>query len=132
METNYLAYLPLVILPGVAGLFIWMFVRKDRLHPAEEGKKAVYATTCAGIVGWLTYKGPFLRLAVYTEFLVVACDKVYYFPFNEIVQIERSSHMFRKGYRIRHRNMSYPQRLEVWPSDRDAFEAAIAGKVPLL
>lgn len=81
METNYLAYLPLVILPGVAGLFIWMFVRKDRLHPAEEGKKAVYATTCAGIVGWLTYKGPFLRLAVYTEFLVVACDKVYYFPF---------------------------------------------------
>lgn len=131
METNYLAFLPLVILPAVAGIFIWMFVRKDRRHPAEALERAAYATTCGGIVGWLTYKGSFLRLAVYAEFLVVACDNVYYFPFSGIQQIERRNFLFRKGYRIHHKNPSYPQRIEVWPSDRTAFEAAISAKVPI-
>ena len=132
METNYLAFLPLVILPTVAGVFIWMFIRKDRRHAAEAGKQALYAATCAGIVGWLTYKGPFIRLAVYNEFLAVACDRVYYLPFAEIQQIERRNFLFRKGYRIHHRNPSYPQRIEVWPGDRSAFEAALAGKVQIV
>jgi hypothetical protein len=129
VETNYLAFLPLVILPAVAILFIWMFIRKDRMHAAEAGKQALYSTICGGIVGWWTYKGPFIRLAVYSEFLVVVCDRVYYLPFAEIQQIERRNFLFRKGYRIHHRNPSYPQRLEVWPRDRAAFEAAIAGRV---
>lgn len=126
-----MAFLPLVILPAVAGIFIWMFVRKDRRHAAEAGKTALYAGSCGGIVGWLTYKGPFIRFAVYTEFLVVACDAVYYFPFGEVVQIERRNFLFRKGYRIHHKNPSYPQRIEVWPSDRTAFEAAISAKVTI-
>ena len=132
MATNYLAFLPLVILPTVAGIFIWMFLRKDRRHAAEAGKKALYSTICGGIVGWLTYKGPFIRVAVYPEFLVIACDKVYYLPFSEVVQIERRNFMWRKGYRIQHRNPSYPQRLEVWPGDRGEFEAAVTGQAPLV
>ena len=120
-----------MILPAVAGIFIWMFVRKDRRHAAEAGKTALYAGSCGGIVGWLTYKGPFIRFAVYTEFLVVACDAVYYFPFGEVVQIERRNFLFRKGYRIHHRNPAYPQRIEVWPSDRAAFEAAISARVTI-
>ena len=132
VETNYVALMPLVILPTVAGIFIWMFMRKDRLHAAEVGKKASFATSCGGIVGWLTYKGPFLRVAVYPEFLVVACNKLYYFPFSEIVQVERRQFMFRKGYRIQHRNALYPQRIEVWPGDRAQFESALTGRVPLI
>lgn len=116
----------------MAGFFVWMIIRKNRRHGAEAGKSAIYATNCTGTVGWITYKGVFLRLAVYAEFLVVACNRVYYFPFSEIMHIERHNFLFRRGYRIHHKNPSYPQRIEVWPENRDAFEAAIAGKTKII
>ena len=131
MESNYLAALPAVILPVVIGIFVWIYMRKDRQHAAEAGKTPTFSENCAGVVGWITYKGPFIRVAVYPEFLVVSCDRQYYLPFSQISQIERRSFMFNKGYRIHHNNSEYPKRIEVWVSGRDRFKAAIAGKMTL-
>lgn len=129
MSTDYFAAFPILILLIVGGIFAHIFRRKDRMHASEAGKKPLFTETCAGVIGWLTYKGPFIRLAIYSDFMIVSCDKQYYLPFSSITKIERKSFLFTKGYRIHHRNADMPERIELWLNGRDRFEAACEGKV---
>ena len=129
MSTDYFAAFPILSLLIVGGIFGYIFQRKDRMHASEAGKKHLFTESCAGVIGWLTYKGPFIRLAVYGEFIIVSCDKQYYLPFSAITKIERHSFLFTKGYRIYHRIADYPERIELWMNGLDRFEAACAGKV---
>lgn len=131
MSTDYFAAFPILIFLIASGIFVYIFQRKDRMHASEAGKKPLFTESCAGVIGWLTYKGPFIRLAVYSDFVIVSCDKQYYLPFTTITKIERRNFLFSKGYRIYHTNTEYPQRIEVWLSGRDRFEAACAGKVTI-
>lgn len=132
VSTDYFALFPLVIFAIVIAIFVRFYRRKDQLHAAELGKKPLFSDTCGGVVGWLNYKGPFIRVAVYPDFVVVSCDRQYYLPFGEIASIERRSFLFTKGYRIHHRNPQYPKRIEVWLGKQESFEAALAGKVTLV
>ncbi len=129
MSTDYFALFPILILLTVGSVFLWMFRRKDRLHVSEAGKKPLFTESCAGVIGWLTYKGPFIRLAVYDDFVVVSCDKQYYLPLGNITRIARHSFLFTKGYRLYHNKADCPERIELWMNGRDRFEAALAGKV---
>lgn len=107
------------------GMMVWIYLRKDRKHPAETGKTPVFSEACAGIIGWITYRGPFIRVAVYGDFLVVSCGKPYALKFSEISQLEPCTFLYKKGFRIHHNNPAYPKRLEVWIRNRDAFAAAV-------
>lgn len=131
METDYFAAIPIAVLSGVIAVFVWIYRRKDRSHPAEAGKAPIFTEACGGVVGWLNYKGPFIRVAVYPDFLVVSCDRQYYLPFSSVGHIERRNFFFSKGYRIHHRTAEYPKRIELWLSGREKFETSIAGKVQL-
>lgn len=119
------AYLIPATLIFATGAMVWIYLRKDRKHLAEAGKTPVFSESCAGIIGWITYRGPFIRVAVYDDFLVVSCDKPYALKFSEITQLEPCTFLYKKGFRIRHENPTYPKRLEVWIRDHDAFAAAV-------
>jgi hypothetical protein len=132
MEMDKLMYLPLVIPLLVIALFVWFFMRKDRRHPLENNLTPAFKTTCGGIIGWMTYRGPFIRVAVYDNFLVVSCGKPYLLKFPEITELEPCTFAFAKGFRIKHANSDYPKRLEIWVKDRDGFLAALSGKVKVI
>ncbi len=131
MEQEYFFLLPILVLVAVIAIFGWLFKRKDRLHAAEAGKRPAFTESCAGVISWVTFKGPFIRVAVYDSFIVVSCDRQYYLPFSQIMRIEPCSFLFTKGYRIHHNIAEYPKRIEVWLTGRDRFEAALVGKVNL-
>ncbi len=131
MATDYFILFPILVILTVGSIFFWLFQRKDRLHASEAGKRPAFTENCAGVIGWMTFKGPFIRLAVYDTFLIVSCDKQYYLPFTTVTRIEPRSFMFSKGYRIHHTNSEYPKRIEIWLSGRERFEAALAGKVTI-
>lgn len=132
MTNDYFFALPLLVVVSLIAIFAWIYQRKERRHPAEAAMRPLFTEDCAGVIGWVTYKGPFIRLAVYPDFLVASCDQPYYLPFTQISQVERRSFLFSKGYRIHHRNPQYPRRIEVWFSNRESFEAAIGGKVTIV
>ena len=129
MQTNYFLFLPLLILPVVIGIFVWLFIRKGKRHPRETGRSARFETSCAGIIGWVTYRGPFIRLSVYDDFLVVACSAPYLLEFSEIERVEAVRFGFVKGFRIHHHNLRYPERIEVWPRDRETLASILADKI---
>jgi hypothetical protein len=119
------AYLIPATLIFATGMMVWIYLRKDRKHPAEAGNIPVFSEACGGIIGWITYRGPFIRVSVYEDFLVVSCNKPYALKFYEISQLEPCTFFYKKGFRIRHENPAFPKRLEVWISNREAFAAAV-------
>lgn len=114
---------------GTIGVLVWMAIRKERKHPLEEGKQPRFTASVSGIIGWVRFRGPLIRVVVYDDFLLVSSGKHMIFPFAEEVELQPCSFLFSKGFRIRHQNTQYPKRVEIWLKDREGFIAATGGQI---
>jgi len=120
---EYVILFPLIILP-VAIYFVYMGYNRTKKRAAEEeGKTPIFEARCGGQVGIWFYKGPFIRVSVYPEFLVVAGKEPWTFATGSFT-IEAKNRIVGKSYRLIHKNANAPEKIELWLGAD--FERAVA------
>ncbi len=132
MVSSFFTTIIILAAAAVTGMLLWMTIRKEKKHPLEIGKESLFTASVSGVIGWVRYRGPLIRVVVYPDFIIVSTGRQFVFPFAENVELEPCSFLFQKGFRIRHQNPDYPKRIEIWLKDREGFIAATGGKIKVL
>ena len=73
---------------SILGFFIVIMAKAQKRLGIEKDKTPLYATTTGGQIGLLTYRGPFISLRVYDEFVVVGYARTVVLRFEEIDRVE--------------------------------------------
>ena len=54
----------------------------------EGDEKPLYTSTAGGQIGWVTYRGPFISLRIYDEFIIIGCGSKMVLKYDEIISVE--------------------------------------------
>ena len=95
----------------------------------EQSLKAEFVLTCAGRIGWLNLKGPFIRFAVYEDFIVISAYRKILLRFDEIVKVESTRLFLNIGVKIVHRNSKYPDKIILWTSNHEKIKTLLDSKI---
>ena len=117
---DFLPQLPFIILPLVVGILFWIYLKADKKHPEEENKTPELSFKCGGVIGWTQYKGPFVRVSVYSDFLIIAHRKIILFKFNEFT-LKEGLFLFTKSITFKHEKSDYPEKIELFIPDIKSF-----------
>jgi len=117
-----LACLPLFVAVP-AGLVYALAVRR---LPVERGQHPRYEARCGGRIGRHRHPIPFLRIAVYDRFVVIAGRRRLHLPREAIERVEVVGTRTPLTVRIHHHAAGVPARLEVWPEEVEPLVAAMA------
>lgn len=108
----YIAFMPAIIFPIVITMFTVMIVKSRKLHELEIGQTPLYKGTCSAIIGGLRYTGPFIRIGIYEEFVVISYKKKIVLYYSDIDDIgEKPYSLMYKGLGITHHNPDAPKRI---------------------
>ncbi|MEZ4869592.1 MAG: hypothetical protein R3C14_50170 [Caldilineaceae bacterium] len=124
---------------GLFGLFIasvpvillsTLIIAQLRLS-AEQGKTPIFTQTSGGRVGWLNYRGPFIRLSLYEEFLVIRCWQSIVLRYDEIdrVELPKWFGLIGDGVRIVHHGQA-PIRIHLGSGDATRLKNLIEARLP--
>ncbi len=110
----------------VLGTFFFLFRAKKRQLPIELESKPILTLTCAGTIGALNFRGPFVRLSLYHDFLVISYWKQLLLRPEDIINIEISRVLFVQRVIFHHRNSSIPKQIRLTFRDIDRFRTALS------
>ncbi len=117
-----LACLPLVVVVP-AGL---VYAFAGRHLPEERGARPRYEARCGGRIGRHRHPIPFLRIAVYDHFVVLAGRRRYLLSMEAIERVEVAGTRTPRTVRLHHHAAALPKRLEVWAEEVEPLVAALA------
>ncbi len=126
-----LFFIPIIAIGIVIGIFIILIKRRDVPHQFELGKKPKYSEISGGRFGLFKYSWPFVRFAVYDDFLIISHWSKIMLTFDEISKIDKGRFQFSSGIRICHSRSDIPAKIIIWTSHADEIEKAIGGKVTI-
>ncbi len=117
--------LEFILVLGVAGLIalfvLWFlfvaFVEPHSRLDIEKDKIPLYTSTSGGRIGFPEYKGPFISLRIYEEFVIIGYfNKKIKFKFEDIdrIEIKKRSTLSPKGIQIIHQKTTIPNRIIIW------------------
>ena len=79
----------LLFAAAVFSLLIYVVWASTRSLPIEQNKELIYSERCGGLAGGgIRFKGPFVRLSIYKEFLVLSHLQSIVVKFSEIESVE--------------------------------------------
>jgi len=118
MENSLEQVMPfLVIIPFLAavGILLLIWQRSKSYLEIEQGKTALLTVRCAGTIGLTRYRGPFIRLSLYQEFLVIRSLKSIVLYYYEISHVKDSQSLLDKSLHIYHTNQEHPKTIRLLP-----------------
>ena len=78
----------LMFAAAVFSLLIYVFWASTRKLPIEQNEELIYSERCGGLAGGgVRFKGPFVRLSIYKEFLVLSHLQNVVLKFSEIKSV---------------------------------------------
>ncbi len=119
----------IVLLTLIPIVFI-IFLRKtrrdcERLAPEEIGQWPVYQEKAGGRFNAINWTIPFVRVAVYEGFAVVAYPRnTIVFKKGEIRGVEHINRMISQGLKIYHNRKDIPDLIIIWTKDITALKQA--------
>lgn len=104
---------PLILIIVVVGVFLLIIIFSQKKLEIEEDEKPLYTSTAGGQIGWVRYRGPFISLRIYDEFIIIGCGRKIVLKYNEIISVEIKQWMGLMPDRIQinHRNPSVPKNI---------------------
>ena len=101
----------LLFIGTVAGLLLLIALQAQRQVPAEAGKTPIYKTIGGGRIGWLNYRGPFISLRLYQEFLVIRALQTIVLSYTEIEsgEVRKWLGVTADRIQITHRSLRAPE-----------------------
>jgi hypothetical protein len=95
----------------VFGIFTFIIRRGNQRIAKEMGRTPLYKVTSSGRIGLWTYKGPFIQMRMYEDFLVIGYAKHIVLLYDEIDTIVLGSKIFRLGITIKHHCSGAPRHI---------------------
>lgn len=115
-----------VLLAGVAVLFEYFIICRDRKADIENEDLQLYTEVCAARIGPRNWSIPFVRLTLYPAFVVVSYARKIILPYDTIDKIAIERYILGRGVRIYHHQLNTPERLIIWSSDIDGLYAKLS------
>jgi hypothetical protein len=117
--------LPIFLAAAVATVVAIVFARalagRDRKSAAEFGMTPLYTEICGARIGTRNWSKPFVRVAVYPDFLVVAYSEVIVLRHATVDHVDETRGVLSRGVRVTHHDRDAPERLIIWSSDATRF-----------
>ena len=89
MPEFFIIAIPVILIVLVVSILLLLFLGSGRRLDIEMNKTPLHSQTSGGRIGWVRYRGPFVRLSIYNEFLVIRYGwKRIVLPYDEIERIE--------------------------------------------
>lgn len=111
----------------ILGSFVLLFVFSHQKLEREKGKDVLHTQTNGGVIGWIRFKGPFISLRIYEEFIVIGCGKKYLLRYQDIDRVEIKKWMGLVSHRIQiiHHNSAVPNKILLGTSNPTALQELI-------
>ncbi len=110
MNTIVMYMVPLIFIT-VGSIFGYIIYCSNKKAAIEKDKTPIYKERCAGKIGKLYYKGPFIRVALYAEFMVVSSTKQFVIQYSNIVNVSEKKRLLNKWIVIRFQEKGRSQEL---------------------
>lgn len=101
-----------VVFAAVISIFAYTIKKGKERLPEEEGKQPIYEKFCGGFFGTFWIRGPFIRLSVYEDFIVVRKVKAGILKYGEF-ETEIKKKLLYRVMAIKHKNENIPKRIEL-------------------
>lgn len=120
-----------VLTVGLALYVLLRLVRASRARAPEElGLVPIYSDRGAGTFGLLRVNAPFVRVAVYPTFIVIAHHRTYVVPALAIREVSLLRTLFGRRVRLAHDSPVLPSPLTLWSNTPEALVAALRRVAP--
>lgn len=107
--------IPLIVIPTVLLAFSYFYFGGKKLNPAEEGLTPIFQEQCGGRFDGFNLTIPFVRHAIYENFLVVAYGKsCHIVRFDEIDKVEVKNFIISTGLFFHRKHKKAPYQFIVW------------------
>ncbi len=117
---------------GVVGFVFFLFIKRARTRlPIEQGQKPLHEEYCGAILNNRKYSLPFVRFALYENFLVISYFGKILLPLESIEVIRIRRRHLLPGLQIVHHQPDAPRDLFVWLSRMDRVRSLLEGRVSL-
>lgn len=119
----------LMILPWVAAAFLFFRIRQRGVQDAlEDGRKPLYQEVCGGAFGRVHRSSPFVRIALYDEFLVIGYSRRLVLRYDEIESLSVDGARSPRAVRLHHHRHDLPAEVVIWSPDCYALHERIAAR----
>jgi hypothetical protein len=89
MQEFFFLALLIIFIVLVVSILLLLIVGSRRRSEIEQNKTPLHTQTSGGRIGWVRYRGPFVRLSIYDEFVVIRYGwKTIVLPYGEIERVE--------------------------------------------
>jgi hypothetical protein len=110
---EFLKFFPLFILPSVIGFFVYLYISASKKHESETGISPIYEFRTGGVIGWIKFSGPFIRVSLYNEFIIISTTKKIKLRYNEF-SYKKGNFSFTSTISLVHTNPLFPKRIELF------------------
>ena len=99
----------------VIGVFLLLIISSHKKLEIEQDKKPLYSSTAGGQIGRVGYRGPFISLRIYDEFIVIGCGRKIVLNYEEIesVEIKQWLGLVPDRIKIIHHNPTAPKNIVI-------------------
>lgn len=128
-ENYFLVLFQIPFLIGI-GLIVFYFLKTEKLLKIEEGKKSLYRGRCGGTINFVNMSFPFLRFAIYDNFLVIRYfTKDIVLNYVEITDVFIKRYVFNKGIFIKHKKKNVPDIIILYFFDNEKIFEILKSKI---
>jgi len=118
-----------MVLPLLAFVPLLVWTRQRDVRDAlEDGRQPLHQEVCGGAFGKTRRSSPFVRVALYDEFLVIGYSRRLVLRYEEIEHVHLDGTRWPRAVRLQHRRQDLPAEIAIWSTDCRALEEAISAQ----
>jgi len=115
-----------MVLPLLTFVPLLVRTRQRNVRDAQElGREPVHQEVCGGAFGKTQRSSPFVRVALYDEFLVIGYSRRLVLRYEEIEHVHLDGTRWPRAVRLQHHRQDLPAEIAIWSTDCRALEEAI-------
>ncbi|MGD2063184.1 MAG: hypothetical protein PVF51_06330 [Nitrospirota bacterium] len=119
----------LMILPWAVLVPLAYRIRhRDVRHEMEADREPLHQEVCGGAFGKARRSSPFVRIALYDDFLVIAYSRRIVLRYDEIEHVHLDGTRWPRAVRLRHHRDDLPEEIAIWSMDCRVLEEKIAAQ----
>ncbi len=128
-EQAFLQIIPMIIIVAAAAIFVRIYRGSKRRGSVEAGLTPIFEEQAGGKFDMFNLTIPFVRHAIYDEFVVITTGKRYYqLNFDQIDRISIKRHLFSMGVTYHHNISDVPLELIVWSKNPERVKSFLVSK----
>ena len=112
---------------AILALFVVVYISNSRKSKIEDGKSPIHSERCGARIGFWNWTFPFVRLALYEEFLILKSLGTLHINYNDIARLEKAG-MISKGLKIVVKNKASSQPI-IWSTNYKKLQSLLNEKI---